>query len=151
MWDSSQPPLSSVTIIRTTVTIITTTTISLTTIHHNHHHLLNSISFTIITTTISVTSSPKPLTHAFNNNGSPIEDNYPNEQGRQSVSSDGDDIERRMDKLRQCRNKLYSKTLVFLSSVTRNLKKELSEECEGSISFHEFKGKKAKVIVRYIS
>ena len=35
--------------------------------------------------------------------------------------------------------------------MTRNLKKkELSEECEGSVSFHEFKGKKAKDIVRYM-
>ena len=60
---------------------------------------------------------------------------------------------KRISDIRRRREARESKTLVFSSSITRDIKKQsFNSDCKGSdVAFHEFRGKKAKDIVRYMT
>ena len=57
-------------------------------------------------------------------------------------SDRGVELRERIDILRDRRNRRETNTLVFASSMTRDIvKQSFKEDCNGSVHFHEFKGK----------
>ena len=83
-----------------------------------------------------------PPAKIFSNNTHGSEDEPDNE---------GEQRQRRIHDSRVRRENRERKTLIFSSSITRSLNKHgVSQECKGKVFFHEFKGKKASDIVRYI-
>lgn len=74
---------------------------------------------------------------------------------RDAVTTDRHSEEQREQKIqgiRERRTNRESKTLVFASSITRDVKKQEFRENHrfGDVKFHEFRGKKAKDIVHYM-
>lgn len=65
---------------------------------------------------------------------------------RNTVDLD-EDRNRKIENIKERRNKREGKILIASSSVTRNLKKDrLTKECEnGSIELHQFNGKKSTI------
>ena len=81
--------------------------------------------------------------NASNNNNNNFDDEPTRDDTRNS---------NRIQQMRERRNNRESKTVIFSSSITRSINKnDINKECKkGKIVFHEFKGKKASDIVRYI-
>ena len=111
----------------------------------------------------------------FVNNTGPILENSPDESGRVRVTSPplvpggklyshavdnnveaGSTPEERerietIERLRERRNKREAKTLIFASSITRDIiKQTFQADCPGVVKFHEFRGKTAKNILKYM-
>ena len=74
-----------------------------------------------------------------------------NEQSGNTCYSQ-EEREEKIGNIKKGREKRESKTLVFASSITRDIdKRAFSDNCRyGNVTFHEFRGKKAKDIVRYM-
>ena len=70
---------------------------------------------------------------------------------KKDESDRGVELRERIDILRDRRNRRETNTLVFASSMTRDIvKQSFKEDCNGSVHFHEFKGKPARDIVDYM-
>ena len=70
----------------------------------------------------------------------------------EKTDSYSDERRKKIEAIKQRRNNKESKTLIFASSITRDIDKYAfnNNYCYGDVRFHEFKGKKGKDIVKYM-